>query len=263
MRAIRWVLTNNPSGDSFRSHWGGDTEVSLVLSNGTMVTRRKTNSSNTYEVDGNVCKAVGRDVPEEVIKALNVSEVSVQRQHDEVFLLSKSSGEVARVLNRVANLDIIDLSMQEADRMVREATVEKTREEAELEESRVSLLRMAGIDETEETLSSLERKAKGLVASGRRAEEIHELCDAIELSDSLIGELGKDPAPVLERLASYEKRMSSLAMLSAEAEKIKGLAGSIEGMVRREKELTEDINQLAGSLKSNSCPTCGRSFDDE
>jgi len=31
IRALNWVVNNKPSGDSFRSHWGGDTNVEITM----------------------------------------------------------------------------------------------------------------------------------------------------------------------------------------------------------------------------------------
>ena len=31
LRALRWIVKNRPQGDVLRSHWGGETEASIIL----------------------------------------------------------------------------------------------------------------------------------------------------------------------------------------------------------------------------------------
>jgi len=135
LRALRWVMTNKPSGEEFRSYWGGDTSVTLELDNGIKVTRGRTNSDNFYVLHTpgvrsdrhQEFRAFGQDVPEEIKKVLNISEINMAAQMDAPFLLSSNPGERAQMLNRIVNLDVIDKAISnvrkekmEADRMVRQ-----------------------------------------------------------------------------------------------------------------------------------------------
>lgn len=110
IRALRWVLNNSPSGDAFRSHWGGDTEVKLKIQDDEVI-RKKTNKDNLYSLNGNDLKAIGMDVPDEIRQVLNMGEINVQGQLDSSFLLSKSPGQVAQHFNKIANLEQIDTSI--------------------------------------------------------------------------------------------------------------------------------------------------------
>lgn len=118
LRALKWVTTNRPSGDEFRSRWGGDTVVE-VETDGMSVVRAKTGKKNVYQIsrpaaDGRqiedlVFKAIGQDVPDEVSAALNFGAINTQSQMDSPFLLSDdwSPGRVADYLNDVVGLNTI------------------------------------------------------------------------------------------------------------------------------------------------------------
>lgn len=106
IRAIRKVCKNRPLGDAYRSHWGGDTEITLELSDG-MVSFKK-GAEEGYHVGDLHFKAFKTDVPDEVITALNMNDVNLQSQLDRPFLLENSAGEVAAHFNRIANLSSID-----------------------------------------------------------------------------------------------------------------------------------------------------------
>ena len=130
IKALNWNINNKPNGTSYRSHWGGDTEVILQLSHDKglpiQVHRlRKGETGNLYKLNMNdgskimEFKSFGKSgVPIEIEEVFNMSEINFQFQIDKPFLLSESSGEVARYFNKVASLDEIDSSMSNANKYV-------------------------------------------------------------------------------------------------------------------------------------------------
>ncbi len=112
MRALRLVIENRPTGDGFRSNWGGDTSVVIETFEGSEISRIKTKNKNSYELDGMEFLAFGQNIPEEITKALNMDDVNLQQQMEGVFLLSKSPGDIASYFNKIGKLDKIDSSIQ-------------------------------------------------------------------------------------------------------------------------------------------------------
>lgn len=115
-RAIGWVVTNRPSGDSVIS-WDNftskgkqiePTKVIVTLSNGTVIERVKSNELNGYIINGKTLEAVGTGVPEEITTALHFKDVNIAKQLDPHFLISLSAGETARYLNSVVSLESAD-----------------------------------------------------------------------------------------------------------------------------------------------------------
>lgn len=117
-RAIQWVIHNRPSGDSFRSTWGGDTSVELTT-NGNVITRIKHEKLNGYLLNTQTFSAIKTDIPEEVSKALNMTEINLQTQFDRPFLLDISAGEVAKHFNKIAHLNKIDSSREKVESVIR------------------------------------------------------------------------------------------------------------------------------------------------
>ena len=96
-RALRWLCTNRPSGNEF-IRWGTDgTRVKLRVDGRTII--RKRGKGNSYSLDKDSYEAFGSDVPEDIAKLLNLSEVSFQGQFDGPFWFDKTPGEVSRALN--------------------------------------------------------------------------------------------------------------------------------------------------------------------
>lgn len=110
-QAIKWIITNRPLGDSFRSEWGGVTRVAGYTAEGNVVERVRSDSKNEYVVDGWVLTAFGTEVPEEVTRVLRMDSANIQSQMDPYFLLSDSPGEAAKQLNKAASLDDIDFTI--------------------------------------------------------------------------------------------------------------------------------------------------------
>jgi exonuclease SbcC len=125
IRALRWLIWNRPSGEAFRSTWGGPTSVQISLEDDDadhVVTRLK-GDVNTYLFDDNIYKAFGADVPEYIRKVLNnIDETNLQMQLDAPFLISKSPGEVAAYFNRIAHLDQIDFGVKNVSSAIRTLT---------------------------------------------------------------------------------------------------------------------------------------------
>lgn len=122
LRALYWVLYNRPLGtDVLASHWcvndkGLTDDMEVIIRNkDNVVCRRRNKNDNQYIVDEMVLNVVKSDVPDEVKRLLKLSDTNVQKQLDEPFLLSNSSGEVARYFNNIVRLDMIDKVLSNAE----------------------------------------------------------------------------------------------------------------------------------------------------
>lgn len=125
LRALRWVVNNRPSGNDFRSTWGGETSVQLVTDDGIVIRNKDKAEKYSIGVAGKKdieFKAFGTNVPQEVSDVLNISEINLQGQMDAPFLLSKSAGEVATHFNKIARLDKIDTATANVNSWIRELT---------------------------------------------------------------------------------------------------------------------------------------------
>lgn len=165
LRALNWVVNNKPSGDAFTSHWGGDCVVTIELWDGTTVSRGRTKTDNYYSLNGEMYRAFGQDVPEPVRKAFNMNEINIQAQMDAPFLLSSGPGGVAQILNRVANLDVIDKAISSIRKQKLRADGDLKAEEARVEQLHADFEKFGYLAELEEAISALEsldRQAGGV-----------------------------------------------------------------------------------------------------
>ena len=168
-RAMCWLFENRPSGDAFRSHWGGDTIVQIELENKDLpncfIRRVKEKNDNFYThqpddetVGGMTFRAFGQNVPDEITDALYLDpSINFQRQHDGPFLVNDSPGEVARELNRVASLDEIDTTFAAIESRLRSVTRKHKELEAETIDRQVRLEALTvDVDQREAAIIPLE-----------------------------------------------------------------------------------------------------------
>jgi len=156
MRAIRWLLENRPLGDEFRSHWGGDTGVSIKLEDDTFILRQKSKTLNRYVVDDEEFKAMGSSVPEEIAKTLNLSPINIQNQLDPPFLLSMSPGEVASTLNKIVKLDDIDTAQANIASEMRRINRDLDYQEGHEKDISAELEKYTYLDDMESLLNELD-----------------------------------------------------------------------------------------------------------
>lgn len=157
IRALRLLVYNKPTGDSYRSNWGGDTLIKAIVKDH-IIERIKTNSKNLFILDD----AEFNSYNEEISSVLNMDEINLQKQLDNPFLLSETSGVVSSHFNRVANLEKIDTALQKANQRVRKinSEVEYLQEQKELKNN--LLQEYANIEGIEIKLKEVEHAESNL-----------------------------------------------------------------------------------------------------
>jgi DNA repair protein SbcC/Rad50 len=118
VRAIRWVLTNKPQGDGFVRTGTDETNITLTTTDDVTIARGRTKKANYYELKGETFKAMRGAVPGEIEAALDIGPANLQMQVTPHYLLTMSPGDVARHINEIADLTIIDESARKANNLI-------------------------------------------------------------------------------------------------------------------------------------------------
>jgi exonuclease SbcC len=241
IRALKWLATNRPLGDGFVS-WNskGETAVEVLLDDGVSIRHELGKYSLKNGKDKQEWSAIGTTVPEAIMQALNISELSWQSQMDAPFLLSASPGEVARTLNEVADLDKIDSSLVNINRMARdnrqqltECAQQKQRLEIDLSAFREldsQLAKVAQLKEMERKARLLEEmvaNGSGLVASATEQEEALARYRNVEKNLEHVRQLNKQMADyetIGEGIGKGQRMLAEVMELSDRLKAIKDLA---------------------------------------
>ena len=121
VRALRWGFFNRAPKGNFMLDRKGTTRVTLTYDTGDVLIRERGPKVNQYQLNGDVFKALKTDVPAEVSKFHGVTLDNCQWQLHHYFLLDETGGNVAKRLNEVADLSIMDESLKTVNALVRDA----------------------------------------------------------------------------------------------------------------------------------------------
>lgn len=110
IRALNYLGRNRPTRNNFinDSEPNQTLKITGTFDNGT-VSRIKGKSKNEYIIKGEEpLKALKTEVPDEVQEITQLKDVNFQEQDNPYFLLSLTPGNVAKEINKVADLEVMD-----------------------------------------------------------------------------------------------------------------------------------------------------------
>jgi len=244
IRAITWVALGRPIQDVYGSHWGGTTSVKIVLDDGTKVVREK-GKENLYILERpgkerQEFRAFKFEVPQEVREALSLETENFFLQYDNPYMLSQSSGEVARRLNRVAHLELIDESISNLQSDIRqfENDVKKVDADIKSEEKLLSDLRY--LDDFEEDLVRLERKDERKKEIQAQFEILSRLVSEVKIIQEKIDKLSH----VEMDWDIVKKTLSKIA----EVQRLRANLGTITNDIKGYRNIKREMKHLASAV---------------
>ena len=248
-RSMGLVIYNRPSGCKYYSNFApnkGQTLIELkpIETNSIILkklVKRKEDKTkaleNTiYEYDdnkfGDEDGGVGKNVPDIIKAALNISELNIQRQFDQPFLILSSAGEFARVINRVTKLDKVDQWISSFASQIRKTKNEVELLETQSKEIELELKKYVGFENLESEVKKLQKIDSSLVNTEMKFRRIDSLLEKIE---GINQELDKiNPALAIEKdilvLISLETTIISLNNRVILIDKLKRIDSFINGL---------------------------------
>lgn len=253
LRAIKWVLFNEPRGMDFIMHGKAAVKVALELSNGYTIIRERSRSKNRYLVekpDGSeiILEGFGNDVPEEVVKAHNIKKVlldndfdislNIGEQLEGPFLLSQPGAIRAKAIGRLTGLHIIDKTIRDCISDIKRESASADRLREQFSDLDRNLDKYRDLDTVEETLDScrdLLDRADHKEASRRK---LVELKVQIVSTEKELGILKKK----LADLKFLDKIETHLTECIKKYKNLKNLMSIKDRWVKLKKEIEEADN---------------------
>jgi DNA repair protein SbcC/Rad50 len=221
-RAINWVIKNRPRGTAFQSSFigKGSTEVSLDF-DGTKVVRTKKGTTNKYSLGEEDFNTVKTNVPLPVSDFLKLDDINIQGQHEKYFQLQDSPGDVAKTINKIARLDIIDFCLKEVAGDSRKSKWRVGLSKEKIEEITEGLKAFEHLDAVEKILEEVADSAYELENAHQTHKELSTLIAKIKtaeedvqiISDWLSVE--EVATPIFENLELLEESRKSISELGA------------------------------------------------
>ncbi|MFZ5986891.1 MAG: AAA family ATPase [Bacillota bacterium] len=270
IRAIKWVLYNEPRGSEFIRQGTSSARVTLELSNGFSITRERTPSKNRYvltdpEGSSSIFEGFGNDVPYEVIKAHGIpkvmldtdisSSLNIGEQLEGPFLISESGALRAKAIGRLTGLHVIDKSIRDSVTDLRRESQTRERVSDELEAVNDKLEEYKDLDKLEEKLEESRSvigdieaflgKAESLESKKRDLENVDHEYTKVKNNLAMLAKV--DESEIY--LSDAKFSLSRLNMLEGIQKKIGDIAGSIEDMNNVLKE-TDEVNYGINLIKA-------------
>ena len=272
MRAINWVVFNKPSGEAFRRWGSASTEVTIFTEEGS-VTRFRDNSKNGYVLrvgeQEQVFTGLGLGVVPEAVQAfLGLEPLNFQHQMDPPFLICESGGEIARQLNAIANLGLIDTVLQDLGRLKTQASSKLREAKGALQTILTTLGRMDWIEKAEvelEELEALENKVTvnrkqqdALVTALNRMDEVQAKADRAKAAISPLENKMKAFESLLSLERNSEEAGARAFALSGLLQKLTLADRKVAASAKEKERIVSEFNRI----KPDACPICGGTIGD-
>jgi len=269
-RSLWWLYKNRPVGLNDASFWIRERDKLIDEFSATIetekgiITRVRSGDRNSYLLPTQVFDAIGTDVPTQVEEFLNFSEVNIAEQHAPHFLLSQSGPDIARFLNRVVRIDIIDTVLSNIDMTKRAVSKDIKQHTSTIESLRKEIDTYQWVDKAQQ-LSTQYRTiwnqiqeievAGGLLDA--QAEELEKEIkkivnlpfDAIVSAIETWKELQQKIASITTNMAIFEQEANQIEEYmkqknSVQSETALTLCAQYEGINTQIKEKEKDIKVL-------------------
>ena len=248
IRSLRWAIWNKPSGDAIRSWWGGDTWVRVETEKGYVIrskdkmdkyilTTYQSNKKGVSHEEEHTFKAFGTGVPEEISRFFNFSEINLQLQLDSVFLLSKTSGEVAAHFNKIAKLDEIDTSTQNINGWIKRLGNDITYQKQQVKSLSDELTKYDYLEKVEIKLEVLESKTSESRDLKRKRDQLWDLM--WEIKDV------KSNIDAESEIIVHEKAVNNLLSLIKTRREYQEKRKQLYNLAEDIREIKEEVKQQA------------------
>lgn len=158
VKAINLLVNNIPGGNEFINHDMDKCSVQGVFNENDTIERIKNEKAkiNKYIVNNIGFDSVNKTIPKEVKEITKFTDLNLRGQFDGFFLLQNNPGEVARKLNEIVNLQIMDDCIKKAKSKVTNQNQENKHLEKELALLKSKLIDYKWVDEADELLKEIE-----------------------------------------------------------------------------------------------------------
>jgi DNA repair protein SbcC/Rad50 len=260
LRALRWLMWNRPIGDAFRSTWGGNTEVAVQV-DGKYILRVKNKNENMYAIEETAFSAIKTDVPDEIIKMLNINSINLQSQFDRPFLLDMSPVAVAQFFNTIAHIDSIDTGLYNVQSWIRDINSKiGFIEDEQIKLKELIETQFSNVDELDAAILKLENKEQKCVEAEEDLENLSKLYASIlDIKDDISG---------YNSLLKHEEKVTHILELFDSVRNKNGYLYELHVLVENINDTNRDVNDGNSNIKTmqnkfnkefpDRCPLCGK-----
>lgn len=251
VRAIKWVLFNEPRGSEFIRNGASAARVELELSNGFTIIRERSSSKNRYNVinpDGEikVYEGFGNDIPDEVKSVHGICKVlidtdssvclNIGEQLDAPFLISQTGSTKAKAIGRLTGVHVLDNAIRECLNDIKRETQLVSKYKAEENELTEKLDSYKDLQKIEKQIN----KCEIIIQKINKLNEKHNKLDKYRIEYSKVNQEINELLKVNVKLKNVESTEDMIEELSNKT-----------NYLNRLKDVYKRLNNVNSQIKSN------------
>lgn len=274
VRAIS-LLSNYNSSKNHKSFNAKNNkfELLLVTSDGYKIRLSKEDNKGPVVAltdangDTSEFKTIGQTTPQEVVKALNIISLNIQKQIDLPLIIESSSSAITKLINKLSGIDRVDNWLKIISQKIKASTIELAIEEKESARLRESIEKLRDLPKLNIILVRLRKVEAELLSNNSKLAVLNDyLCQIEKLELSIARSNQTLKAEVNLKLAEditakIEDQLSSIEVVSNTISRVETL--SIETA-----KLEDKLNTLIGEyevilINAKQCPLCFSDISEE
>lgn len=185
IRALYWFFTNKAPSDFIT--WGQD-ECSVTIEiDGHSITRLRNKKKNVYILDGQEYACLRQDVPPQLQDILCICRENFQTQYEPSFWFCETGGELAKKLNAIVNLEIVDYFFGELNSKIRNVKTIKDINENEYQKKNQELEQLSQLQDFEKDVIQCERYQQKIQENEERIEFLNKrIINIIHINEKIL-----------------------------------------------------------------------------
>lgn len=253
IRALNWLVTNRPLGVNYFSNFAGkkgETKVQLSFEGLPDISLKKQVRINkkgekeaapaTYRMGEDIFKGIGKNIPDVVQEAFNLSEINLQKQLDQPYLITSAPGEAGKVINRITKLEEVDEWVSEITTKINSANKEGGVLEGQLRDKKGQLEEYKDLPDAKAKVVALDKLYQSWEKENTARILLESMAEKLTDMNGRIAET--------EKALEVEKHVIEAEDLLLQFEKATAEAASLDSLV----EMEESIRNAQEFLESAS-----------
>jgi exonuclease SbcC len=236
-----------------------DSYVTLRCSGIPAITRGRTGGKkgkNYYKIDSKLVsgeeqdplKAFKRTVPPEIVQMLDMSEVNIQEQFKEYYLLQSTAGQVAKTIHKLLGMDLVDKTARVANSAIIAQGKLLVSRKTQIENIEADIKKYAYVESLESELDDLETAIQEYEELEARH---HNLTTLLERCKILQQRIAATKVPELVE-TNARALMTDILEFNTRQEEFDGLhtaVKAIDQITKRQRELAEWLQVETEAIK--------------
>jgi chromosome segregation ATPase len=260
VRAVNWVLYNRPLGNRMQSDFSEEPVSVTIRFDDTVAVLKKVKDKSVYLYNGKDYRAIDKEVPDVISSGANISELNIQEQLDEPYLICSSPGEVARELNKITHLENIDEWVSNLTTMINSENKVLRLLEIDVKEREQQIDKFGDLEVIDDELKTLEELQRDIQAYDKKIESAEASCREIERQQKILSLL-EVPVGAEEKLEELGRDIEQLKKMDVKIRDAGWALNSCnETHERYDTTRTDLLDRLAQYKKFVStldkCPFC-------